>query len=274
MRLSSIRLSAGLMLAVASIGTACAQTPTGDPRNSIDPALRIAPLEQERIRPPDNPNDPVAPIESGRSRYVISFVGMHPYNPATAVYLSIPEEFVGPDNGKQVSCFGLNIRTWFPEMTGPRNPLNRGRGDCAGWCDGEMLISIANGSGYSKTLPQRRAGMVDDNLAPSHAPSAFDYSEAGNFNGMRFVRALNLNRNFPDTDRDYFFEQDSKGEVVSLMECDVTAVSPSCHVFTTSDNDKALEINYVFSRVLLGKKDEIRRSVLGLVESFVRKPPR
>jgi hypothetical protein len=91
---------------------------------------------------------------------------------------------------------------------------------------------------------------------------------------MRFIKARNRNRNLPDTDRDYFFEKDSKGEVVSLMECLVTAVSPSCHVFTTSGINKSLEINYVFSRSLLGKKDEIRKSVLALVESFVRKPLR
>lgn len=262
------------MLAVAWIGTACAQTPTGDPRTSIDPALRIAPLEQERIRPPDNPKDSVAPIESGRSRYVIFPVGLNSHNPETAIYLSISEDFVGPDSGRQVSSFGLNIRTWFPEMTGPRNPLNRDRGNCAGWCGGDMLISIANGSSYSKTSPQRRAAMVDDNFAPSHLPSALDYSEAGNFSGMRFVSARNRNRNFPEVDRDYFFEKDSKGEVVSLMECLVTAVSPSCKVFTTSDTNKALEITYVFSRSLLGKKDEIRKSVLSLIESFVRKSPR
>ncbi len=111
-----------------AVGGAASLTFAGDPQ-SIDPILRIAPLEEERIHPVTPLPAEGFPQVPGKRRFIIAnHISQGEGTPL--LYLQVPEEYVGPGTGKPDPAWGLNLLTWFPNMKGARNPENKERAAC------------------------------------------------------------------------------------------------------------------------------------------------
>ncbi len=117
--------------------------------DSIDPILRGTPLEADRIAPTNPAKNLPLQSEPGKTDYLLyNYVSSGHANPI--LYLKIPHEFVGTQEPRHE--WGVNMIVWYPEMTGPLNPANKGRGDCLGWCNGQISMSIENWEDRSYTV--------------------------------------------------------------------------------------------------------------------------
>ena len=61
------------------------------------------------------------------------------------VILEIPSSFQYGSGVKAPRRFGINILTWYPSFTSPKDPSNKAYGfNCVGYCNGQILISLGN----------------------------------------------------------------------------------------------------------------------------------
>jgi hypothetical protein len=63
----------------------------------------------------------------------------------TPIVLQVPKEFRYGSSAGQNRSWGINILTYFPSLTSPRDPANASYGlDCVGFCNDRVLVAIAN----------------------------------------------------------------------------------------------------------------------------------
>ncbi|MGO9171456.1 MAG: hypothetical protein ACLP7P_05780 [Rhodomicrobium sp.] len=131
--------------------------------DSPDPVLRTTPLGKTRAGPYSLPDAEEGIVE------IYEPDGVHgledPRTDVPPIILKIPERFRGNGRRGGRRDWGLNLLTYYPGFTSPREPENAKFGlSCAGYCNGRILITIENGSSFR--LPDTRGNRYN---AKTHA---------------------------------------------------------------------------------------------------------
>ena len=236
---------------------------------SIDPTLRSTPLEADRIAPTNPAKNPPLQSEPGKTDYLLyNYVSGGHANPI--LYLKIPHEFVGADEPRHE--WGVWMILWYPEMTGPLNPVNKGRGGCLGWCNGMISMSIENWKDRGYTVVENDARHFDREMAEAQASkeekplSIYTKMAVDGYDEVYEVKYPYLSAG--STELIYINRSKNAGEAFYTI-CKPNATSPSCQVNITLDNKYNIRMKYTFSMSMLNERAKIDKAVRDLVSGFV-----
>lgn len=236
----------------------------------FDPLLRVAPIEAERDHPTSTFDLPPFPPEPHTRRFILMRY-LHPIGgPPKAVYLRIPERYLGADTSEPTRAFGVALLVKYPEMTGPHDPENVGKLlECSGPCPGIMLVSIYNkinvtAYGADSSWQALRIHMND--LA-RRGLSWFSEEKSVLFS-VRINEVVDGNKNNA-SNAAYFIQKKSTGEADFFSKCSVNTVVHGCATDISSERFRGLEIKYDTRLESIDEWPSIRKSVTDLVDSFV-----
>jgi hypothetical protein len=275
-RIPATALSASVLALVcvlcAAAFSAVAQ-PSTDPSAPSDPLLRVTPLEQERVAPTNKGNFPEPTVEAGKRRYLIGSYHPGSPEPPTYIYLSIPEEFVGPDRGT-VYAWGLNLWVRYPDLVGVHNatanfsaigPDGLVRSDA-------ILLSISNGIG--NLAPAAEAGFNALQEQHIHNPvwnPSFRYT-ISNFGKLHVVHEIPNDKGKTAKEvftKDYYTLFDEHQTPIFFVECHPLVSVPSCMAYFSVTKDGGINIKIMFDMTLLPQWIELKTSFTDLVNGFI-----
>jgi len=229
-----------LLMDVALIAMTCGIVgPAG-----ADPLLQVAPLEPERIQPSLTAHVPVFPLEPEAARWIIFNNHIAPGHQPEALFLRVPREFAGSDPGEPVRAWGINLLVHYPDMTGPRNPQNRGKlGVCAGGCPGEMMISIYNDIGSIAFGPELSfANLESDRRNPAFALTRYTDVPSDKFTMIVSEEHGTDPKNVSDTL--YFIQKRIDGSVQFFARCTYNTIVHLCVAYAASTKVPGVEVQY------------------------------
>jgi hypothetical protein len=230
---------------------------------SLDPVLRMTPLEKERIRPDRGDRPDVSPVP-GKQTFVL-----HPYlpkkggEPDPLIVLRVPDEyFAGAQRRKPWDVYGLNLIIDYPSMK---------RGDLAergGKCDQNLIILgieyYSKGRKPVADFARRGLDMWKDVI-----------SKGSKHKIERIDNDLGYDESFLETDltadrisKRYYVKKDEAGiaqEYIVVRE-DVPCRGASFE-FKCSPQ-QSLELKYDLRIDHWKDRAEVKNKICGLVESF------
>lgn len=239
-------------------------------QESGDPVLRTAPLEPDRVMPANPAKNLPLQTEPGKTDYLLyNDIPSERNNPI--LYLKIPYEYTGGES-LPVHNWSVNLVVWYPEMTGPFNPANRGRKDCAGWCKGEIMLSIENWKDRGYTVIERRLKVLQEDMAFEQASKPEErltihtklqvdgFDEVYEINEINFPKG-NIHR--------VYIKRSVNGDVEFYANCVPYAISPACEVELNMIELHNIYVSYAYSMSAFNDWKALDNKVRDLVKSFV-----
>lgn len=189
--------------------------------------------------------------------------------PLPPVVLRVPAAFLdGRTSPAALEVWGLNLHLQYP---GPR-PWPAGH-DCAGWCDGKLLLGIDLSSASRAALRLRDLRVFVDRYAgeanPPVAYTRLDPPPPGY--DLAYDQAMlawgtgRVNR--------LLVRLGAGGEPVEFVSCARSVPSPSCTFFLPVGSVPGLRVEYSLGAEFWEQRDEVRAAVLALVRSFLVEQP-
>lgn len=235
-----------------------------------DPLLRDVPLEESRVHPSLSGTIPDFPSSDGSYRLAM-FNESKRDNPPRAIYFRVPEEFMIADRLKVYRVWALNLLVHYPEMTGPRNPVNRGKiGVCPGPCPGDMLITIANRIGDPLVGAARRALALEEEMTGKFAsPHLLRFVDMPSGAFTRIVRRENIR--FPENSAQnnmYYFVTNGIGSHEFMAQCSHLSPVQLCTAYTESRTYLGLDVRYTFLQKDIGDWRVMQNRVLSFIDGI------
>lgn len=202
------------------------------------------------------------------------------------ITLQIPEDFrYGSSVGQQKS-WGINILTFYPSLTSPKDPANAPYGlQCVGFCNGRILISIE----YRPSILSRRTAQSTADagalgvLRFNHQPGPWnvhvvDLEPQFGFDEVfdHTIEALpgaktSVSQNKPRVDRYLLRHSSDKTHYDSYAHCSMSTTVQGCEINFSLNCNPAISVavgGWPFQR--MDEASEIQRRVGRFVAAMVR----
>jgi hypothetical protein len=239
-------------------------------QSAADPLLSAVPLESERVQPSLDAKLPSFPAEPGTKRYILFNDTLPPGRPGKALYLRVPSEYAGDDSREPVRAWGLNLLVHYPDMTGPRNPINKGAlGVCAGGCPGEKLISIYNKIGSDLFGPGIRYANLEDDM---HNPIFMGRVTYSDIPSTKFTLVVNetVGGNSQNiTNALFYLQKKPDGSVGFFARCSYNTKVHLCIAYAASTKSPGVEVQYNLHLEDIDDWERIQGTVLGFVDLLI-----
>jgi hypothetical protein len=206
----------------------------------------------------------------------------------TPIVLQVPKEFRYGSSAGQTRSWGINILTYYPSLSSPRDPANASYGlNCVGFCNGRILVAIA----YAPTVLTRHiASSATDAEAQNflryfHGPGpgnvhVTDLAPEFGFDEVfeRTIEPLPGNKsiipgNPPRVDRYLLKFAPDAVHYGAYAHCSMSTKVQTCEIRFSLDCDPAISvavIGWPFAR--MDDASEIHRRVEQFVAAMVKQP--
>lgn len=249
-------------------GGALAQIPGNGPGIIVDPLLRKAPLEPERIAPQTTLDLPSIPTKSGEVTF-LAYDYLAQGRPCTpVVVLDIPQSYAprspaGPTRTWQVLLLvrfrheDNSIEPGTPELFG-----------CVGHCDGRLTLMISNGSGEKEKEAQRvfHATGVWLNMLRRNEHDQVGEQANTRYGYKRYAHV----KTSPDADAEYYSDTDDETKVSYALKCDPHVLIAHCNAYFSLPDYRWINVEINFDMLDLPIWETIRDSIVKFVSAGVR----
>jgi hypothetical protein len=225
--------------------------------SSVDPLLRVAPIDAARSRP----SDP-SPRVPGTPGYATLLTHHYAGKRTSVVEFRVPSKFIRTASGATVDDLGFFFLATFPELKGSFSPGEQNLFRCTGYCEGRMVIGIANRSHNPLSLA-RFYGLLrsTDVLAATEDPPLYGQFDSGivgdhMLGGRVFDRVS------------FYTSHDKAGRLTAFVRCRDHIPNPTCKEWMSLPSHDDVEVDYTFSMADLPRWRTVHAAVTNLVGSF------